>query len=50
MTYTAGQIAEFAERYAHWMDRKSDLTMRILTHIYRKDTTRTLAAHGLAGC
>lgn len=47
MTYTAGQITEFAERYAHWMDRESNLTTRILTHVYRKDATRTLAAHGL---
>ena len=47
MAYTAEQLEEFAEHYAKWMDRQSHLTTRVLTHVYRKEKSRTLAAHGL---
>ncbi|KZM49583.1 hypothetical protein [Labrenzia sp. OB1] len=47
MAYSVEQIKEFVEQYEKWMDRQGDLTTRIITHVYRKDVTRTLANHGL---
>jgi hypothetical protein len=47
MTYTAEQIQEFGKHYSQWMGRQKALTERVLIHVYRKDTSRILAAHGL---
>lgn len=47
MTYSVEQVKKFGEHYAKWMCRQGDTTTRVLTHVYRKDVTRTLAAHGL---
>lgn len=47
MTYSVEQIEEFGEQCAKWINRQHDLTTRILTHLYCKESTRTLAAHGL---
>lgn len=47
MAYTAEEIEEFAEHSTQWMARQKALSERVLTHAFRKEKSRTLAAHGL---
>ena len=47
MPYDSRQMEEFAENYERWAERRCDVTTRIFLSDYRKDATRTLAAHGL---
>ncbi len=47
MPYSTEEIEQIADNYSQWMNRQSDLTTRVLTHVFRKDASRVLAAHGL---
>ncbi len=48
MRYSECEIEELSEQYSKWTDRGETLIERILTHAFKKEPSRTLAAHGLA--